>query len=144
MQKLLLLLFISLGFIGNSYAAQPYLKEIRYCKEGFIKSSDETRCVKIGGEPSTIWYENGQKKSEAHFKDGKWHGKWTIWYENGQKESEGHFKDSKRHGKWTYWYENGQIKSEGNYKDDERDGNWTGWDENGQIDYVENYNIVAN
>ena len=88
MQKLLLLLFISLGFIGNSYAAQPYLVEIRYCNEGFIKSSDETRCVKTGedenaGQPFTIWYENGQKESEGHFKDGKWHGKWTYWYENG-------------------------------------------------------------
>ena len=46
-------------------------------------------------------------------------------YENGQKKSEGKFKDGKKEGKWTEWYGNGQIWSEGNYKDGKKDGKWT-------------------
>ena len=87
MKKLLLLLFLSLGFIGNSYAtvlictdnndrstctapsSPGDMADIWYCNEGFIKNSDETRCIKIGedenaGQPFTKWYENGQKESE--------------------------------------------------------------------------------
>ena len=38
-------------------------------------------------------YENGQKKYEATYKDGKEDGLSTSWYENGQKSWEGTFKD---------------------------------------------------
>ena len=167
MQKLLLLLFLSLGFIGNSYATvmictdnndhstctAPALPSDMgdnwYCKEGYVKSSDETRCIKIGedenvGQPSTKWYENGQKKSEGHVKDGKMHGKWTYWYENGQTMFETNFIDNKYDGKHTEWYENGQINREGYFEDDKSVGWWRFWLEDGQIDYVKNYNIVAN
>ena len=44
-------------------------------------------------------------------------GKNLCKYENGQKKIEGNYKDGKKDGKWTEWYENGQIKSERNYKD---------------------------
>jgi antitoxin component YwqK of YwqJK toxin-antitoxin module len=30
-------------------------------------------------------YENGQKKVDGNYKDGKLDGKWTEWYSNGQK-----------------------------------------------------------
>ena len=38
---------------------------------------------------NTQYYENGQKKSEGNYKDGKEEGLHTSWHENGQKESEG-------------------------------------------------------
>ena len=38
---------------------------------------------------------------------------WTVWYENGQKRSEGNYKDDKGEGKWTLWDKDGQEKSEG-------------------------------
>ena len=65
---------------------------------------------------ANTWYENGQKKIEANYKDGKMNGKWTWWHENGQIESEGNFKNGKKDGKRTWWFENGQKKAEGNYK----------------------------
>ena len=40
-------------------------------------------------------YENGNKKIEQHFKDGKLHGVTTAWFENGTKECEIHYKDGK-------------------------------------------------
>jgi antitoxin component YwqK of YwqJK toxin-antitoxin module len=45
----------------------------------------------------------------------------TEYYDNGQKKSEENYKDGKL-VKETYWYENGQKKYEINYKDGERDG----------------------
>ena len=66
---------------------------------------------------ATSLYENGQKWSEANFKDGKLDGLAVGWHENGQKESEVNFKDGKFHGLWTEWHKNGQKKSERNYKD---------------------------
>jgi len=36
----------------------------------------------------TEFYENGQKKSEGTYKDGKEDGLYTSWFENGQKRGE--------------------------------------------------------
>ncbi len=38
-------------------------------------------------------YNNGNKKLEGSYKNGKENRKWTVWYENGQKASEGTNKD---------------------------------------------------
>ena len=78
------------------------------------------------------WYENGQKKWEINYKDGKQHGVDTAWDENGQKKWEKYYKDGKNDGLSTSWYENGQMKEEGNYKDGYFDGLYTTWYENGQ------------
>jgi len=37
---------------------------------------------------TTIWYPNGQKKSERQYLNGKEYGRTTFWYENGQKQAE--------------------------------------------------------
>ena len=66
---------------------------------------------------STYWLENGQKQSEATYKDGEVDGLETVWHENGQKEYEGVTKDGNADGLWTYWHENGQKKSETTFKD---------------------------
>ncbi|MEE3368416.1 MAG: hypothetical protein VX346_03630, partial [Planctomycetota bacterium] len=55
-------------------------------------------------------HENGQKASEATFKDGKPEGLATIWHKNGQKRSEATFKDDKLVSE-TKWDEEGnEIK----------------------------------
>ena len=41
----------------------------------------------------TYWYDNGQKKIEGTYKDGKGDGVKTWWDKNGQKENEITFKD---------------------------------------------------
>ena len=62
---------------------------------------------------ATLWHENGQKKSEENFTNGKGEGKWTSWHGNGQKEFEANFKNGKKEGKWVYWDETGKkIKEE--------------------------------
>ena len=46
-------------------------------------------------------------------------GKYVKYYDNGQKKVEKHYKDGKLDGLWTHWYENGQKRSVDNYKDGE-------------------------
>ena len=43
----------------------------------------------------TEWYENGKKKFEGTFKDGKPVGLLTNWFDNGQKKEEMNFKDGR-------------------------------------------------
>ncbi|MAG60997.1 hypothetical protein CL619_04375 [archaeon] len=76
------------------------------------------------------WHENGQKGIEATYKNGELDGKYTSWYENGQKESEEIMMDVRPDGKYTTWYENGQEQSESTYKDGEMI-QYTFWDEEG-------------
>ena len=142
MKKLLLLLLLSLGLIGNSYA------HIVHCSLEEAQSKGFERCYlkhdheyENEQQLSTDWYENGQKKSEVNVKDGKLNGKYTYWYENGQKMFEANFIDGKWDGKYTEWYENGQIDREGYFEDDKSVGWWRFWLEDGQIDYVKNYDI---
>ena len=52
-------------------------------------------------------YNNGNKKLEGSYKNGKKNGKWTVWYENGQKWSEINYKNGKLDELWTQWNENG-------------------------------------
>jgi antitoxin component YwqK of YwqJK toxin-antitoxin module len=66
--------------------------------------------------PYVEYYDNGQKKSEWHYKDGKPDGLWTEWHENGKKLKERHYKNGKPEGPWTYWNENGQKRREFHFK----------------------------
>ena len=48
-----------------------------------------------------------KKKMEGNFKNGKDRVK-TSWYEDGQKRSEDNFKDGKLDGLSIFWFPNGQ------------------------------------
>ena len=77
-------------------------------------------------------HENGQKKEEATWKDGKKDGPRTVFHENGQKYVEQTWKDGNLEGLETWWRENGQKHQEYNYKDGKVEGLATTWHENGQ------------
>ena len=74
----------------------------------------------VNGTGITCYYhDNGQKRSEHTYKDGKEHGLGTAWYENGQKSAEYTFKDGKMDGLRTSWHDNGQKAVEATFKDGE-------------------------
>ena len=77
--------------------------------------------------------EDGQKKTEVNYKDGKEDGLVTWWNENRQKKEEANYKTGWLDGLWTRWYENGQKWREVNHKDGKREGLLIEWDENGEI-----------
>jgi len=83
--------------------------------------------IKVENGKWTEWYENGQKKEEAEYLNGKQNGKWTGWYENGQIGYEGEYLNGKINGKWTFWYEDGWIESEGEFLNGKRNNKWTYW-----------------
>ena len=100
------------------------------------------------------FFENGQKKLEGSYKDGKLDGLEVAWHENGKKMGESKFKDGmdvlraeyyengqKAHeitfkdGKMILemrWYENGNKLGEGHYKDGQANDLWARWHENGK------------
>ena len=80
----------------------------------------------------TIWHRNGLKKTEGSMKDGKPEGLMTEWYESGQKRYEENWKDGKKGGLMTSWYESGQKKNEENWKDGKKEGLMTSWHKNGK------------
>jgi len=84
-------------------------------------------------------YDNGQKRWEGNFKDGKADGLSVMWFENGQKESEANFKDGKLAGLATTWHENGQKRNEVTFKDGTFVGLEVVWHENGQKAQERNY-----
>ena len=65
------------------------------------------------GEPysgQAVWYyDNGQKKYERTYKDGKLDGKWTWWHNNGQKRYERTYKDGELIES-TLWDEEGNLR----------------------------------
>ena len=100
----------------------------------YVKGSDAPYTGKVYG-----LYENGQKKAEANFKDGKRDGLELQWYENGQKQFEANFKDGKPDGLNLGWHENGQKKAEANFKDGKPNGVMVLWHDNGQKSYEANF-----
>ena len=79
--------------------------------------------------PYVEYYGNGQKKREAHYKNGKQEGLSTTWYGNGQKEYEFNHKDGKLDGRWLRWRSNGSRLEEGDYKKGKRHGWFDFFDE---------------
>ena len=58
----------------------------------------------------TEWDENGEKKSEGIYKNGKLDGLWVEWYENGQKDYEQTYKDGRYVlGSTKVWNEDGSV-----------------------------------
>jgi len=57
----------------------------------------------------TVWDENGKKKMESNYKDGKIIGLQVIWHENGQKSEEVNYKDGEEvEGSDKYWNSKGE------------------------------------
>jgi antitoxin component YwqK of YwqJK toxin-antitoxin module len=104
----------------------------------------------------TWWYENGQKRKESTYKEGKlmtstsWkpngekcpitnilggNGVNVDYDENGQKDSQSNYKDGKMNGLSTWWWHKdgrGHKWIQSNFKDGKRDGLLIKWFENGQ------------
>ena len=68
------------------------------------------------------WYDNGNKKLEGKYKDGKKEGKWIYWWKNGDKLYESEYKDGKPEGKWIAWYEDGTKEWEQEFKNGNANG----------------------
>ena len=57
-----------------------------------------------------IFYENGAKKFDGQFLNGKKEGFGISFYENGNKEAQGIWSEDHKHGKFITYTESGLIK----------------------------------
>lgn len=78
-------------------------------------------------------YENGDKKYEGEFVNGKKHGKWIFWFENGKLWSEGSFDQNLRSGKTKVYHKNGKLYYKGKYEDGKKHGNWEFYNNSGEL-----------
>ena len=113
MKHLLLMAFAILTIGCGEKKSEDVNHDELEVREGvaYLKNSDSPYTGKV-----FEFHDNGQKKSEGNYKDGKVHGPVVIWYENGQKRSEGNYKDGKLHGDGRGWHENGQKNFESEWK----------------------------
>ena len=78
--------------------------------------------MKKNEEVKVEYYENGNKKSETHYKNGKKDGLETIWYESGRKYKTTNFKDGKEDGILEYWSDGGYAHGKVPFKNGKKDG----------------------
>ena len=70
----------------------------------YIKDSDALYTGK-----DSVFYDNGQKKFEVNYKDGKAEGLNVEWYENGKKRMETNWKEGKLvEGSEKFWNSKGE------------------------------------
>jgi len=113
MKHLLLMAFAILTIgCGEKKSEDVNLDELGV-REGvaYLKNSDSPYTGKF-----FEFHDNGQKKSEGNYKDGKQDGLLVTWYENGQKQIEANNKDGKLYGDARGWHENGQKSFESEWK----------------------------
>ncbi|MAJ91648.1 MAG: hypothetical protein CMF40_05610 [Legionellales bacterium] len=84
-----------------------------------------------------LYHENGNKRYEGTFLNGKMEGKQIKWHENGQVSYEANFKYGKQEGPYIFWYENGQKSYEANYKKGKENGIVKSWDREGNLTKTE-------
>lgn len=78
-------------------------------------------------------YENGQKKWQRTYEDGKLNSTTTSWFKNGQKKWQRSYDDGKLDVTTTYWYKKGQKKKEAFFKNGKIEESWKLWDINGEL-----------
>ena len=92
--------------------SQQHHKVIETYDNGNIESityHEETR-TKLEKVKYVKFYDDGQKKIEGTYKNGRKGGLWTKWYKNGKKWEKGTMKEGIEVGKWIYYNENGSVK----------------------------------
>ena len=94
------------------------------------KKSASGKMIKQGLYQS--WYENGQKKYEQEYVDGKLNGPSKLWYKNGQLRINVNYVNGERDGDFIEFYENGQQCSAITYSAGKKVGKLISWHKNGQ------------
>ena len=77
-------------------------------REGSLKDPEVITILKKMNKQTT-YHNNGNKCEKGFCKDGRREGLWESWYENGEKKREVTFKDGKEISK-EQWNEDGSVK----------------------------------
>lgn len=131
----------------HNEAGAEFYKVIKY-KDG--KPSGTVTIYRISGAKSSegmllaenpdvengLWkyyFQNGNIKWEANYKNGLKNGKHISYYENGNPRLEGAYKNDKMDGKWIKYYDDGKKSSETEYRDNIKCGKSVAWYASGKM-----------
>lgn len=107
---------------------------LQYWENGTKKSEITFLNGKMDGK-ATWWYDSGTIQQSSYYKKDKLNGLSVRYYFNGKKQSEENYIDDKLNGLCTYYDENGVKLTEVNYKDGIKDGLCIQWHNNGQMKF---------
>src|SRR5512139_1364977 len=62
--------------------------------------------------PSRAWYDTGDLRLEATWKDGVLHGPFVEYHRGGGRARQGEYRDGEKQGPWTVWFESGLPEEE--------------------------------
>ncbi len=97
-------------------------------------------CILTGCTRTKIQYwENGNKKSEMAYRNGKLQGVATWYYQDGKKHYEVTYKDDLLEGKAIRWYSNGKVQSEDYYSGNMLNGSSIDWGIDGSMIEMRTY-----
>jgi antitoxin component YwqK of YwqJK toxin-antitoxin module len=89
--------------------------------------------------PWTVYYANGNKRSQGVYKEGQRHGDWNYYHKSGGVDYTVSFKEGKNIGSTVSYYEGGKLKQKGQYNefrgkstDGKKTGPWTFYAEDGK------------
>ena len=81
-----------------------------------------------------IYYQNGQLKERATYKDGKADGIFETYFENGQLKWRHTYKDGIQEGLFLGYLENGQLSWRHTYKDGKEEGLYVRYNKDGTLE----------
>ncbi|HRY31527.1 MAG TPA: hypothetical protein P5531_01005 [Bacteroidales bacterium] len=103
-------------------------------RRGIIVGEGITDDAGLRQGPWTEFYDDGRKKAEGRYKDGKRIGYWKFYYWNGNLEEEGNFDQRGRaDGDWKWYHETGTVLREMAFTNGREDGLMTEYSEDGKV-----------
>ena len=82
----------------------------------------------------TTYFENGQKRSEGEYVNGKQIGVWNCWYENGAQVNIGNYgEDGLETGEWKFFYPSGKLQQINHFAHGKANGEFIDYYESGKI-----------
>jgi hypothetical protein len=109
--------------------------------------------------PATTFYDDGVRRSDAMYRNGRMHGPWRQFFPDGRPRSEGEYAHGRDVGLWRSFHDNGKLATraehaddgtvafveygengaktrEGSFTDGLEHGEWTIWDKDGKVQKV--------
>ncbi len=112
----LILLIVSLGLnwgCSRSELADPAPLSVASIDWKALERAQDGRFLHQGSPFNGVAvseYEDGSKRVEAQFKDGRLHGSYSRWHKDGWRRMEMHFAQGVSDGEWTQWQANGLVE----------------------------------
>lgn len=103
-----------------------------YYKSGKVMK-EELHSAGVKNGRSQEYYENGNPKEIAMFKNNEFDGQATQWFENAKTRSEGVYSKAQKVGKWNFYHDNGQLAVKAEFALNKPEGSWTFFSRDGKV-----------